>query len=245
MHDRYFVETPITSDHVSLSGPEAHHLINVMRARLGARVVLFDGSGAEFLAQVETIGRNHVELGILSREEVDRELPFLLTLGVALPKGERQKWLVEKAVELGVARLAPLKTQWGVAQPVQQALERLRRTVIEASKQCGRNRLMEICEPREWSDFVAETRGEPFRLLAHPNASRQKNELLRSDEPIKSVLLAVGPEGGFTDKEVALAVKAGWCTVDLGQRILRVETAAILLVAMVMQHCFEHWADEN
>jgi 16S rRNA (uracil1498-N3)-methyltransferase len=251
MADRYFLATPISADRVTLAGPEAHHLIHVMRAAPGIRVVLFDGSGAEFHAVVERIGRSEVELAILRREEVDRELPLDLTLGVALPKGDRQKWLVEKAVELGVTRLVPLRTERGVAQPVEQALSRLRRAVIEASKQCGRNRLMQIEEPQSWPDFAADAVTTPCRLLAEPaERGRSVDFSVPTEKPPHStldgrdteiygptpfhrVLLAVGPEGGFAADEVARAVAAGWHTVDLGPRILRVETAALLLVAMV------------
>ena len=111
MSDRYFVDEPISPGSVVLAGPEAHHLIHVMRAAPGLRVVLFDGSGAEFTAVVQKVGRNEVQLSVLSREEVNRELPLDLTLAVALPKGDRQKWLVEKAVELGVTRIVPLRTR--------------------------------------------------------------------------------------------------------------------------------------
>lgn len=241
MADRYFVDEPISLGRVVLAGPEAHHLIHVMRAAPGVRVVLFDGCGAEFPAVVHKVGRSDVELSVASCEQIDRELPFNLTLGVALPKGDRQKWLVEKAVELGVTRIVPLRTERGVAQPVEQALARLRRSVIEASKQCGRNRLMEIAEPQPWPDFVAETQGIPTRILAHPNdrscVGDSAVKLRRlSDKPVADpVMLAVGPEGGFTAEEVALAVAAGWTLVDLGPRILRVETAAVFLVAMVTQ----------
>lgn len=233
MADRYFLETPIAEDRVLLGGPEAHHLIHVMRARHGSRVVLFDGSGAEFPARVERLGRTDVELAVLGRDEVDRELPLELTLGVALPKGERQKWLVEKAVELGVGRIVPLRTARSVARPVRQAPARLRRTVIEASKQCGRNRLMEIAEPVTWADFVAETRGTPSRLLAHPQGRGTQPLPLSAASLSGPVLLAVGPEGGLTGEELSLALAAGWQPIDLGPRTLRVETAAILLVAMV------------
>jgi 16S rRNA (uracil1498-N3)-methyltransferase len=260
MPDRYFVQTPIAGEQVSLTGAEAHHLLNVMRARQGAKVILFDGSGFEFMARVEKLGHGNVDLTVLGREEVDRELPFVITLGVALPKGDRQKWLVEKVVELGVGRVIPLKTQRGVAQPVQQALDRLRRTVIEASKQCGRNRLMEIAEPLEFSDYVDATRDQTCRFLAHPQAPRAKKNLPHAEDKVDAdagcvkhidpmvhfmhptddgelpseVFLAVGPEGGFTKDEVDLAAKAGWHIADLGPRILRIETAAILLVSLVM-----------
>ena len=235
MADRYFAETPISEDRALLCGPEAHHLIHVMRARPGTRVVVFDGSGAEFAAEVQRVERTEVELAVLSREEVDRELPLELTLGVALPKGDRQKWLVEKAVELGVGRIVPLKTIRSVAQPVQQALSRLRRTVIEASKQCGRNRLLEIAEPQVWADFVAATARAPCRLLAHPHGPRMDSGPIAAADLPGPAFLAVGPEGGFTDEEVSLATAAGWRPIDLGPRTLSVETAAILLVGMVSQ----------
>jgi 16S rRNA (uracil1498-N3)-methyltransferase len=237
MADRYFTETPITADLATLGGSEAHHLIHVMRAKRGTRVVLFDGSGAEFSATVEKVGRADVELKILAREDVDRELPLTVVLGVALPKGDRQKWLVEKAVELGVAAVVPLKTEHAVAQPVEQALDRLRRAVVEASKQCGRNRLLTIHTPQPWTNFVEGTADEPCRLLAHPQGFHRGASPLPRVNPPKTVLLAVGPEGGFSPSEVAIAVSAGWHTVDLGRRILRIETAALLLTAMVTQWC--------
>ena len=231
MADRYFVEPPIVADRAVVAGAEAHHLIHVMRCGPGGRVTLFDGSGCEFAAVVRRVGRSEVELDVLDRREIDRELPMRLTLGVALPKGDRQRWLVEKAVEVGIGRLVPLATERGVAQPVANAIERLRRSVIEASKQCGRNRLMEIAEPRAWSDFLVDTRTAGCRLLAHPAA---EGCITGTGPDVGGeTVLAVGPEGGFTDAEVARAIEAGWRAVDLGPRILRVETAAIWLAARV------------
>lgn len=237
MSDRYFVETPISADRLTLTGPEAHHLLHVMRVKQGSQVVLFDGSGAEFTAEVENVGRSDLKLHILSREEIDRELPLRITLGVALPKGDRQKWLVEKGVELGVARLVPLRTARAVAQPVEQALTRLQRSVIEAAKQCGRNRLMKIDPPASWAEFVEYSAAEPCRLIAHPQGCHRRAVSLLRAKPPESVFLAIGPEGGFTPDEIALAVASDWSTIDLGRRILRIETAAILLTAMVSQWC--------
>jgi 16S rRNA (uracil1498-N3)-methyltransferase len=235
MSDRYFIERPITSDQATLGGAEAHHLIHVMRAKRGSRIVLFDGSGAEFTAAVENVGRSELELSIIAREAIDRELPLEITLGVALPKGDRQKWLVEKAVELGVAKLAPLRTDRAVAQPLEQALGRLHRSVVEASKQCGRNRLMEIQRPQSWTEFVENSRSEPCRLIAHPQGFHREPAPPPHAEKPKNIRLAIGPEGGFTPDEIALAVTAGWHTIDLGRRILRIETAALLLTATVIQ----------
>jgi len=231
MSRRYFVDAPISGDSAQLTGPEAHHLLHVMRAKPGDEVVLFDGSGDEFPARIERLGRSEVVLAVLERETVDRELPGQLTLAVALPKGDRQRWLVEKAVELGVSRLVPLETERSVAQPNAKALDRLRRAVIEASKQCGRNRLMEIVPAQPWSEFLATT-DSAQRLIAHPTGGISSVDVPFSHtEPI---VVAVGPEGGFSDAEVTAAMNHSWQAIVLGQRILRIETAALALAAAIV-----------
>ncbi len=272
MADRYFCESPVTGQQAELVGPEAHHLAHVMRAKPGTQVMLFDGSGFEFTAQVERIGRSTIELAIIEHRSISRELIRDVTVAVALPKGDRQRWLVEKLTELGCARLIPLITARGVAQPFEGALAKLRRAVIEASKQCGRNRLMQIGEPQSWSDLVQQqsvetnrTPGqalaepvahgtealaksaahatlEPARWIAHPpqtlpeNCAPRPNESFMESliqlERTRPIVFAVGPEGGFTEEEIDLAVAAGWRRVELGRRILRVETAAIALMAI-------------
>ena len=234
MADRYFVETPILGPRALLVGDEAHHLLHVMRAKPGQEVTVFDGSGAEFSARVERLGRSEIELAVGDRAEVDRESPLNLTLAVALPKGDRQRWLVEKAVELGVARLLPLETSRGVAQPVEKALGRLRRTVIEASKQCGRNRLMEIGDPQNWAVFTAAAAPSGhLRVLADPLGEAKLNDVLRSRAELSDIQAAIGPEGGWTEAELGLARAHGWQIVRLGPRTLRVETAALAIAAMV------------
>jgi 16S rRNA (uracil1498-N3)-methyltransferase len=231
MSERFFSPQPISAGCMMLDGPEAHHLLHVMRAAVGDEVTLFDDSGAEFKATVETLRRTDAELRIVERREVDRELSFSLVVGVALPKGDRQKWLVEKLTELGATTLVPLITERCVAQPAASAVDRLRRSVIEAAKQCGRNRLMKIAEPQLWANWAtAETSGR--RLLAHPGGQAIRDIDLSQSNPTQ---VAVGPEGGLTDAEVAAATAAGWQCVSLGPRILRVETAAISLAASLAQ----------
>lgn len=230
MSNRFYSDAPITGDRVALAGSEAHHLLHVMRAGVGAQVTLFDGSGAEFDAEVIAAGRADVQLAIRQRREVDREIPFQFTVGVALPKGDRQRWLVEKLTELGVTRLVPLMTARGVAQPTGGAMARLERCVIEACKQCGRNRLLAIEPATELSPFLSQE-WSSARWIAHPGG------IPHGELPRKAgtdVMIAVGPEGGFSDEEVNLAITAGWQTVDLGQRILRVETAAVALTAAIV-----------
>ncbi|WP_428307499.1 16S rRNA (uracil(1498)-N(3))-methyltransferase [Lacipirellula sp.] len=235
MARRCYSETPIAGDQATLDGSEAHHLLHVLRATPGMAVTLFDGSGHEFDAEVTACKRSTVELAILESRLVDRELPQPLVLGVALPKGDRQRWIVEKSVELGVTRIVPLITE----RSEKQGGDKLGRYVIEASKQCGRNRLMEIAEPMRWNDWLAAEAPAmggvsdaealaPRRWVAHPTGVRPTAAEFAQQ---RSTLLAIGPEGGLSDGEVEAAVAAGWEAVGLGKRILRIETAALGLVA--------------
>jgi 16S rRNA (uracil1498-N3)-methyltransferase len=233
MSDRFYSAEPIATERVLLEGPEAHHLLHVMRASVGERVTLFDGSGAEFAAEVVSCGRADVELRVVDQRVVDRELPFKFVVGVSLPKGDRQKWLVEKLTELGVTRLVPLAVERGVAQPTASAIGRLERAVAEACKQCGRNRLMEIAKPQAWDEWILHDEREEAsrRIVAHPGGQGLRDVDFSAPLPTQ---LSIGPEGGFTDGEVAAAAAAGWQAVDLGPRLLRVETAAIMLASAVV-----------
>lgn len=236
MSRRFFVESEILGDRAFLTGSEAHHLSHVLRMDVGQHVTLFDGKGAEFTARIGRVHRSRVDLEVLDRAEISRELSFELILGVALPKGDRQRWLIEKAVELGVARVVPLITERGVAQPVETATARLRRAVIEASKQCGRNQLMEISGPQSISDYVQTVTDSAIRLMAHRSDDVDTSDdvaRLAATSGQHQVYIAVGPEGGFSPQEANLAEENGWKLVSLGPRTLRVDTAALTLVALV------------
>ncbi|HTN74980.1 MAG TPA: 16S rRNA (uracil(1498)-N(3))-methyltransferase [Pirellulaceae bacterium] len=231
MSQRFYLETPLAGELAVITGAEAQHLSKVMRAAPGDEIVLFDGSGGEFRARIERIGRHEVEAVVVERRAINRELSREVTLAVALPKGDRQQWLVEKLTELGVTRLVPLITRRGVAQPVDNALARLRRYVIEASKQCERNTLLEIAAPENWTSYVRDVPQATGRYLAHPLPEANR-AALPSAGPL---VFAVGPEGGWTEEEVASAWEHGWRAFDLGPRILRVETAAIALAVLAGQ----------
>ena len=223
MPDRYYSAEPIESPTITLAGNEAHHLLHVMRAQPGLELTVFDGRGGEYAAQVTACKRATVELEVGERNEIERELPFELTLAVGLPKGDRQRWLIEKCTELGVTRVIPLQLARSASKVEKK--DKLTRYVIEASKQCGRNRLMEIAEPTTREKLLEETTAGK-RVLAHPGGTpiSQAEVAGAANEP---VCIAIGPEGGFTDEEVAQASEAGWQVVGLGERILRIETAAL------------------
>lgn len=228
MSRRYYHPQAETGQRVLLTGDEGHHLGTVMRARVGDTVTLFDGRGREWTARVIGLRKGAVELEVLAEQALTRELVWPVTLAVALPKGERQKWLVEKATELGVHRLVPLQTAWGVAQPTAGAVARLRRVVIEACKQCGRNTLLVVEEARPCAEWFLAAAGGGTCYLADPEGEPLVEAARHVAGP---VLVAVGPEGGLTEAERQAALRAGWRPVSLGNRTLRVETAALALAA--------------
>ena len=257
MSERFFSQAPITGSRVSLEGAEAHHLARVMRATPGTQVVLFDGSGAEFHATVEAVDRRAVQLRIDKRVEADRESPCRLTIAAALPKGDRQRWMIEKLVELGVHRFVPLLTRRSTVRPNESACERLRRTVVEASKQCGRNRLMQVDRPVELTALLQHEAPGPIdgaerkAWIAHPR--RDQPEV--SDTPVDTLgqwpmgssrtllCAAIGPEGGFDPDEIRAAVAQGWRLLDLGPRVLRIETAAVAVAAVAAAVCLSDRGD--
>jgi 16S rRNA (uracil1498-N3)-methyltransferase len=226
MADRYFIDQPLGPGRVEVDGPEAHHLATVCRLRPGDGVRLFNGDGCEYPAEVVEVGRRSVVLDVTAGQSPPRELPFRLEVAAPLPKGERAPFLIEKLTELGVTAFTPLQTARSVVRPREAKLDRLGRHVIEASKQCGRNVLMEVGPLTPWADFLRRGDLPARRVLAHPG------ETAELAGEAADVVMAVGPEGGFTDEEVAGALAAGWGAVGLGPRLLRVETAALAMAIL-------------
>ncbi len=248
MSDRFYVNCPLSApSRLELTGPEAHHLATVCRLRPGDQVCLFNGDGQEYLARVGTVARRSVQLEVLKADSPARELPIRIQVAAPVPKGDRSQFLLEKLTELGVASFVPLRTQRSVVHPGEHKLEKLQRYVIEASKQCGRNVLLHVEQPADWQTYCRRENLPTPRLLAHPNPLPSHPVLQQTaasylpSPPVprgrgvggEGVALAIGPEGGFSNEEVELAGESGWHIVDLGPRILRAETAAIVLATLV------------
>jgi 16S rRNA (uracil1498-N3)-methyltransferase len=227
MSDRFYVNCPLGPGPIDLTGPEAHHLATVVRARPGDAVCLFNGDGAEYPAVINALDKRTVSLDVTDRRTPLRELDFRLEVAAPLPKGDRGDFLVEKLTELGVTRFVPLRTRRSVVHPKEGRLDKLERAVIEASKQCGRNVLMRVGPLTDWADYLGRPDLPAVRLFAHPVGQPFSARERRAD-----VAVAVGPEGGFMDEEVDAARAAGWRVVALGARVLRVETAALALAVL-------------
>jgi 16S rRNA (uracil1498-N3)-methyltransferase len=226
MSERFYVNLPLTIGPFSLDGPEAHHLATVCRLRPGAEVCLFNGDGREYAARITHAAKRQINLEIERIDEPQRELPFTLEVAAPLPKGDRSQFMLEKLTELGVTRFVPLQCHYSHTHPRESKRDKLERYVIEASKQCGRNVLMRVGEMVDWVEYCQQGDAEELRILAHPYQAQVFHEVML---PAPMVRLAVGPEGGFIEDELNVAIANGWQTISLGSRILRVETAAITL----------------
>jgi len=229
MSRRFYAPQNWDQSPLRLEDDEAHHLRHVLRLGVGDEVIVFDGRGIEATARIVTVTKSAAELMLLERRPGPAESPVALTLATAVPKGDRFSWLVEKATELGITRLIPLSTDRTVVEAGAGKLERLRKTIIAASKQCGRARLMELTELMAWSDFVEQEIPHGDTYIADPSGDHCDFAALTVSRP---VLLVVGPEGGFTEFELESACDAGASLISLGPRILRIETAAVALAAI-------------
>ena len=233
---RYFLDQALLAGQVALSSDEAHHALRVRREAIGNRCVVFDGQGNESQATIVNVTKRDCELAIERVTFLPRDLPGHFTLGVSLPKGDRLHSMIEKAVELGVHALVPIITDRSVKILNDNSMEKLRRFVVEACKQCERNRLMQIRPPISFRDWLAsvssieDSSASAFRIIAHPDLPDYRQTMQHFlkkcffEKPSRG-FAAVGPEGGFTDDEVLESIVKGWQLIDLGSRILRVETA--------------------
>ena len=224
---RLFVRTTLADGtRIDLDAGQANYLGNVMRLGEGAGVLLFDGSSGEWLGRIAEAGKKRMALVVEQRTRDPEDIPDVW-LAFAPIKRTQTDWLVEKATELGAAKLIPVMTQRTIAERVK--LERLEAIAIEAAEQCGRTRLPEIVQPVSLAKllkvegrtlyFADEQGGEPVASAFRPGAAT----------------ILTGPEGGFTDEERAKirAVKDAM-PISLGPRILRAETAALASLAAYM-----------
>ncbi|TWT83827.1 Ribosomal RNA small subunit methyltransferase E [Planctomycetes bacterium CA13] len=232
MTRRYYCpRLPPSGGETSLADAEAQHAIRVMRVQIGDSVTLFDGQGNESEAKIVDINRRTCFCMAEKTQSISRESSVSMHLAIALPKPDRCRELIERLTEIGVQSITPIvaaRTQRG---PSASLIEKLYRFVIESCKQCGRNQLMSIEPVTESRDYF----GTPApaitrRLIAHPIDAMP----LDSQIPANPILAAIGPEGGWTNEEVELAVANGFSPISLGKRIYRIETAAVVVAARLL-----------
>jgi 16S rRNA (uracil1498-N3)-methyltransferase len=226
---RLFVRTPLAeAATVELDASQANYLGNAMRRGVGAELLLFDGSSGEWLARIADAAKKRMTLRVERRTREPETIPDVW-LAFAPVKRTQTDWLVEKATELGAARLMPVMTQRTVAERVK--LERLESIAIEAAEQCGRTRLPDIDEPLSLAHLLRHR--EPSRMLYF--ADEAGGTWAPDAFTPGSCMILTGPEGGFTDDErEAIRAAPNAVAVSLGPRILRAETAALAAFAVYM-----------
>jgi 16S rRNA (uracil1498-N3)-methyltransferase len=218
---------------ITLSGDAARYLGRVLRLRQDDEVTVFNGEGGEYEATVVSLAKSSVTLRTGNFVDREAESPLSIHLLQGLARGERMDLVVQKATELGVGRITPLVTEYGVVrldgQRARKRTAHWRGVATSACEQCGRNRLPVIDEPigfREW--LGANPAQDSTRLILRPGTGRLlASELIEST----SLVLLIGPEGGFSDAEYELAELTGFEPIGLGPRILRTETAALAALA--------------
>jgi 16S rRNA (uracil1498-N3)-methyltransferase len=235
---RVYVEARlIPGSLVELPPDTASHLAKVLRARSGDELILFNGDGREFTGAIEAVRGSRVSASVGDSRPVDRESPLAITLVQCVPRGDRMDFIVQKATELGVARIVPVLSQRSVvrldkAQAESKAIH-WRAVAVSACEQCGRNRLPAIDAAQPLLNYLGESSsGTGPRLVFEPESAPHAPPPARSpggtaDIPIADAEIAIGPEGGFADDELEAFRVAGFSQVGLGPRILRAETAAI------------------
>jgi len=211
----------------------AHHAVRVLRLRYGEDVVVFDGAGEEYLGELlDLAGKPAVRLR--ERLAVEREAPLRITLVQALAVADKMDWIVQKAVELGAAGVQPIEAERCVLKlsgdRADKRIEHWRQVAVSAAEQSGRSHLCEIGELKKLPAWLAQpVMGE--RWILAPAEGRALSALPRPAGPIS---LLIGPEGGWSDKELATAQAAGCLPVRLGPRVLRTETAGLAAIAAMM-----------
>ena len=242
MHRFHLSREQCKGTQLTLTGSEAHHAANVLRLRPGAAVTVLDGAGKVFGCVVDAVSKREVLLRVMRTESVPK-LPFRITLLLAVPKGKLIDSIIQKATELGVARVVPLLSERVVTQLDDDGAEakaaKWQQIAVEATKQCGQAWLPKVDAPLTPKEWLARKETFDLQLVGalrpgsrHPREFIEEHRSQHGGLP-KSVAVWIGPEGDFTPAELDLAEAAGARPITLGPLVLRVETAAIYCLSFL------------
>jgi 16S rRNA (uracil1498-N3)-methyltransferase len=235
---RVYVDTPITvGKRLVIEGSAVNHITRVLRLRSGDALTVFDGRGGEYSARIEEFRRDTVVVAVDEHRDVERESPLSLTLAQGISRGERMDWIIQKATELGTARIIPVFTKRSMVKlderQAEKKLQHWRGIAVAACEQSGRNRIPDLASPLDFPEVLRDGDPAATRLLLSPTADLGIDDL----EPTATgITVLIGPEGGLAETEHAAAVAAGFSPVRLGPRVLRTETAAIAALTIIQNY---------
>ena len=226
----------VEGDRLTVRGDEAHHLLRARRHRPGDVVEVIDGRGMHYSVRLESVEGDHVVCAILECKHGQGESGIDLELAPALIKGQRFDFVIEKATELGVVSILPTLTERGVVKPGSgNKLHRWNRLCLAAAKQCGRSLVPEVASSAALGAVVSTMVGRnDLVLMAAPGSGSRPLEQCLDGRPLRRLGLLIGPEGGFSPKELSLGSDAGAGLFRWGDRTLRADTASVVLTAIVM-----------
>mgnify|MGYP001985241594 FL=1 len=237
---RIFTDSPLAvGSQCQLDDNAANHVGRVLRMQAGQALLLFNGDGQDYHATITEAGKKHVQVAVTEAGKNETESTLRVVLAQTLSKGDRMDYAVQKAVEMGVSEIVPLTTErCDVKLKGDREDKRLRhwqQVAISAAEQCGRARVPEIQPVMTVQQWLEHARACDLRLVLHHRTERSLNTL----EKPSSIALMIGPEGGLTAEEIALAEDNGFLPVALGPRVLRTETAPVAAIAL----CQWLWGD--
>ena len=242
MHHFFVRPEQISGKEAYIEGPDWNHAANVLRVRPGEQVLLSVGEDWDYLCTVREVDRagQRVLLSVLEENRDIRELPVKISLYQGLPKSDKMELIIQKAVELGAARVIPVETARCVVKLDRKKAESKRsrwQAISEsAAKQSGRSVIPEIAMPMKYSAALKEAADSDVRLIPYENAEgmERTRKILESVQPGQKIAVFIGPEGGFEETEIRQAEEAGFEAVTLGKRILRTETAGFVVLSLLM-----------
>jgi len=235
---RFFISREqVSGSRITLSGEDVRHVAAVLRMQTGDELLLCDGQGTEYVVKITQADRTEIHTEIVSTSKREIIAPHI-TLGQGLPKSDKMDWIVQKATELGVASIVPLVTERTIVKvkDEEKRLSRWQKICREASMQSNRPDIPKIETIRPFSDFLRTPSPEPGTLLLLPweEGTEPIKTVLRQHPEARNIVVLIGPEGGFSKAEASLAAERGFHPVSLGPNILRTETAAVAVLAMVL-----------
>lgn len=230
---RVYLDQPLSvSGQLQLDEQSSHYLLKVLRMGSGRELILFNGTGGEYLAEIIEAGKKSVVVNIKSFSAENRESSLSIELAIGISRGERMDWVLQKATELGVSKVTPLiteRTEVKVSGDRQdKKMQHWQQILISACEQCQRNILPQLHEPKSINAWIGKVTADQKFVLHHRHAKK-----LQSTEKPSSVCLLIGPEGGLTEDEIQLAESQGFTSLRLGPRVLRTETAPIAAISLV------------
>lgn len=233
---RIFTDQPLSSGaNLALTGSAARHLFSALRMSVGQEITLFNGLGGEFSATLTTTAKSQVDVSVGDCREIDRESPLKLHLVIAVSRGERMDWIMQKATELGVTEITPLFSERTEVKLNRERLEKKLRhwqqVSISACEQCQRNRVPTINNALTLDQWLSQSHEDPeqLKLVLH----HRSDKTLAQHQPPENVCLLVGPEGGLSDSEIKRAIDRGFAALTLGPRVMRTETAPLAAISIM------------